>query len=75
MLPQAVVDVALKKLGRRTTVVAGWLNSIMAFATRLAPRSWNAAIFGWAVGGMLEGAETAGPAQKEHPNAAAANPG
>jgi short-subunit dehydrogenase len=59
MTPQAVVDVALKKLGKRTTVVAGWLNSIMAFATRLAPRSWNAAIFGWAISGMLKGAETA----------------
>jgi short-subunit dehydrogenase len=75
MLPQDVVDVALKKLGRRTTVVAGWLNSIMVFATRLSPRSWNAAIFGWAVGGMLKGVETAGQGQKEHPNAAAANPG
>jgi short-subunit dehydrogenase len=74
MLPQAVVDVALRKLGRRTTVVAGWLNSIMAFATRLTPRSWNAAIFGWAVDGMLKGVETAGRVQKEHPNAAA-NPG
>ena len=75
MTPQAVVDVALRKLGRRTTVVAGWLNSIMAFATRLTPRSWNAAIFGWAVGGMLKGVDTAGRAQKEHPNAAASNTG
>ena len=75
MTPQAVVDVALRKLGRRTTVVAGWLNSIMAFATRLTPRSWNAAIFGWAVGGMLKGVETAGRVHKEHPNAADSNPG
>jgi short-subunit dehydrogenase len=53
MQPRAVVDVALKKLGRRTTVVAGWINSLMVFSTRLLPRSWNAAIFGWAVGRML----------------------
>jgi short-subunit dehydrogenase len=58
MTPQAVADVALKKLGRRTTVVAGRLNSILAFATRLTPRSWNAAIFGRAIGGMLKGAKT-----------------
>jgi short-subunit dehydrogenase len=53
MPPQAVVEVALKKLGRRTTVVAGWLNSMMAFSTRLVPRAWNTRIFGWVVGRML----------------------
>jgi short-subunit dehydrogenase len=65
MPPQAVVDVALKKLGRRTTAVAGWLNSIMAFSTRLVPRSWNATIFGWAVGGMLKGVQTPTQVQTE----------
>jgi uncharacterized protein len=55
MLPNAVVDVALKKLGRRTTVVAGWINSSIAFSTRLLPRSWNAAIFGRVISGMLNG--------------------
>jgi short-subunit dehydrogenase len=74
MPPQAVVDVALKKLGRRTTVVAGWLNSIVTFSTRLVPRSWNATIFGWAVGGMLKGVKTPTPAQGKPSNAAAANP-
>jgi short-subunit dehydrogenase len=54
MQPGAVVDLALKKLGRRTTIVAGWINSVMVFSTRLLPRSWNAAIFGWVVGRMLE---------------------
>jgi short-subunit dehydrogenase len=53
MQPRAVVDIALKKLGRRTTVVAGWINSVMVFSTRLLPRSWNAALFGWAVGKMF----------------------
>src|SRR5262245_1874836 len=55
MEPEAVVDVALKKLGKRTTVVAGWFNSIITLSTRLLPRSWNAAIFGRVVGGMLKG--------------------
>ena len=54
MKPDVVVDIALKNLGRRTTVVAGWINSLMVFATRLLPRSWNAAIFGRAVGRMLK---------------------
>jgi short-subunit dehydrogenase len=54
MQPDAVVEVALRKLGRRTTVVAGWINSAMVFSTRLLPRSWNAAIFGWAIGRMLK---------------------
>jgi short-subunit dehydrogenase len=51
--PSVVVELALRKLGRRTTVVAGWINSLTAFSTRLLPRSWNAAIFGWVVGKML----------------------
>jgi short-subunit dehydrogenase len=56
--PNAVVDVALRKLGRKTTVVAGWLNSLTAFSTRLLPRSWNATIFGWVIGGMIKGIKT-----------------
>ena len=42
--PNAVVDLALKKLGRKIAVVAGWTNSIIAFSTRLLPRSLNAKI-------------------------------
>ena len=61
MQPRAVVDAALKKLGRKTTVVAGWKNSLTALATRLLPRSWNASIFGRVVGGMLRGVKP--PAQ------------
>src|SRR5262249_59306673 len=70
MQPKVVVDIALKKLGRKTTVVAGWKNSITAFATRLLPRSWNATIFGRVIGGMLKGVKTPTPVQieKEHIN-------
>ena len=69
MEPGAVVDIALKKLGRRTTVVTGWLNVITTFATRLQPRSWNAAIFGRVVRGMLQGAHAAAPPPTEQPAA------
>jgi short-subunit dehydrogenase len=58
MQPKAVVGIALKKLGRKTTVVAGWRNSITTFATRLLPRSLNAKIFGGVIGGMLGGVKT-----------------
>jgi short-subunit dehydrogenase len=74
MPPQAVVDVALKKLGRRTTVAVGWVNSITAFSTRFVPRSWNARIFGWALGGMLKRVDTHIHAQRAHPQPAASDP-
>jgi hypothetical protein len=61
MKPDVVVDIALKKLGIKTTVVAGRLNSIIAFSTRLLPRSWNARIFGRAIGGMLDEAKKPTP--------------
>ncbi len=65
MRPGAIVDIALKKLGRKTTVVAGWTNALAAFSTRLLPRSWNAKIFGRVIGRMLKGvqAPAAAPAQ------------
>jgi uncharacterized protein len=65
MQPGAVVDTALKKLGRRTTVVAGWKNLLTVLATRLLPRSWNAGIFGWVVGGMLRGVKPPTQARTE----------
>jgi short-subunit dehydrogenase len=55
MRPEIVVEIALKKLGRKTTVVAGWRNSLPALATRLLPRSWNAAIFGSVIDWTLKG--------------------
>ena len=56
--PNAVVDVALKKLDRKIAVVAGRTNSIIAFSTRLLPRSWNAKIFGRVIGRMLDVVKT-----------------
>jgi short-subunit dehydrogenase len=45
-MPERVVDVALRKLGRRSSVTVGRLNTLIVFSTRLLPRSWNARIFG-----------------------------
>ena len=64
MRPEAVAEVALRKLGRRTTVVAGWLNRLITFSTRFAPRWANSLIFGRVVGGILKNArEVAGAAR------------
>ena len=61
MKPSAVVDIALNKLGRKTTVVVGLMNAMIVFSTRLLPRSWNAAIFGWVIGRMLKGNKMSTP--------------
>jgi short-subunit dehydrogenase len=73
MQPNAVVTPALKNLGRKTTVVAGCLNSIIALSTRLLPRSWNSAIFGWVVRRMLNGAKTPSPVGVEQTQPAFSN--
>ncbi len=56
MRPEAVAEIGLRKLGRRTMVVAGLLNRLITFSTRCAPRWINSMIFGKVVGGMLKGA-------------------
>jgi short-subunit dehydrogenase len=65
MTPAAVADLALRKLGRKTTVVAGWKNRLISLASRFEPRSWNAAIFGWVVGRMLKPTTDARQVQRE----------
>jgi short-subunit dehydrogenase len=47
--PERVARVAISKLGRRSTVTVGWINSLIVFSTRLLPRSINARIFGLVV--------------------------
>jgi len=54
MRPEAVAEIALRKLGKRTTVVTGLLNRLITFSTRFAPRWINSLIFGFVVGGMLK---------------------
>jgi len=46
LTPQQVVQAALKNLGKRSTTVVGWLNKVIVFSTRLAPRWLNSIIFG-----------------------------
>jgi short-subunit dehydrogenase len=58
MSPEAVAEIALRKLGKRTTVVAGLLNRLITLSTRFAPRWMNSLIFGKVVGGMLKNAES-----------------
>lgn len=58
MRPKAVAEIALRKLGKRTTVVAGLLNRLITLSTRFAPRWMNSLIFGKVVGGMLKNATT-----------------
>src|SRR5437763_4105123 len=60
MRPEAVVEVALRKLGRRTTVVAGLLNRLITTSTWFAPRWMNSLIFAKVVGGMLKTVTVAG---------------
>jgi hypothetical protein len=60
MRPDAVVEFALRKLGRRTTVVAGLLHRLITFSTRFAPRWMNSLIFAKVVGGMLKNVTVAG---------------
>ncbi len=47
--PQQVVRAALSNLGRRSTMVVGWINKLIVLSTRFAPRWLNAVIFGRAV--------------------------
>ena len=54
MKPDTVATIALKKLGRRTTVVTGLLNRLITFSTRFAPRWLNARIFGFVVRKMFK---------------------
>jgi uncharacterized protein len=60
MRPEALVEVALRKLGRRTTVVTGLLNRLITTSTRFAPRLMNSLIFGKVVGGMFKNVPVVG---------------
>jgi hypothetical protein len=60
-LAKVVAELALKKLGSRTTVVAGLLNRLVTLTTRFAPRWVNSLIFGKAVGETFENITVVGP--------------
>ena len=44
--PQTVARLGLRLLGRRATVVSGYMNSFMVWSNRFVPRSWPVALFG-----------------------------
>ena len=47
MSPERVVEIGLKRLGRRRTVITGWVNVMVAFLTRFTPRpmvTWVSAL-------------------------------
>lgn len=44
-----VVAGAIKRLGKRRSWVAGFLNRVNVFATRFFPRTWNSVLFGFVV--------------------------
>lgn len=48
--PTAVVTASLTSLGRRVTVVPGWLNRLLVFSMRLAPRR----VARWLFGALME---------------------
>lgn len=65
--PERVARVALGKLGRRSTVTVGWINSLIVFSTRLIPRSWNARIFGLVVRFLKWATSSAGASASPQP--------
>lgn len=47
--PKAVVRIALRALGKKATVVPGFINKFYAWENRLIPRSWPVKLFGFLV--------------------------
>lgn len=48
--PVRVVRVALAALGRKASVVPGFVNTFFAFENRFVPRIWPVKLFGWLMG-------------------------
>jgi short-subunit dehydrogenase len=55
LTPERVVRTALNNLGRRSTVVVGWINKLIVLSTRFTPRWMNSVIFGRVVKFMQAG--------------------
>ena len=47
--PERVAKTALRAVGRKPTVVSGWLNKIYAWENRFIPRSWPVNLFGFLI--------------------------
>lgn len=52
--PEAVVSVALNALGKKATVVPGFINKFYAWENRLIPRSWPVKLFGFLINNAFD---------------------
>jgi len=52
--PKAVVRVALRSLGKKATVVPGFINKFYAWENRLIPRSWPVKLFGFLINNAFD---------------------
>lgn len=59
--PQKVARTGIKALGRKPTVVSGWINKFYAWQNRLVPRSFPVALFGFLIKRAFK------PLHRQHP--------
>jgi len=52
--PATVARVGLRNLGRKMSVVSGFINKVYAWENRLLPRSWPVKLFGFLIGGAIK---------------------
>lgn len=52
--PRRVARVGLRNLGRKMSVVSGFLNKFYAWENRLIPRSWPVHLFGFLIGNAMK---------------------
>lgn len=52
--PQRVARTGLRNLGRKMSVVSGFLNKFYAWENRLIPRSWPVYLFGFLIGNAMK---------------------
>ena len=52
--PARVAKVGLRSIGRKPTVVSGFINKFYAWENRLIPRSWPVGLFGFLINGAIK---------------------
>ena len=52
--PATVAKIGLRSIGRKTTVVSGFLNKLYAWENRLIPRAWPVNLFGFLIKGAIK---------------------
>jgi uncharacterized protein len=52
--PTTVAKVGLRSIGRKPTVVPGFINKFYAWENRLIPRSWPVGLFGFLINGAIK---------------------